>query len=138
MTERDRVFVDSGAWIALAIESDGLHSRALDAWERIESGSALRFTSVPVVMETFTFLERNTRRDVARAWRESLRGVRSLKILECGLSDLETSWSWFDRKDLPKLSAVDATSFVLMRRHRIRHAFTFDVHFAIAGFLPVG
>ena len=36
--------------------------------------------------------------------------------------------------DLHKLSAVDATSFTIMKRARIRLAFAFDHHFAVAGF----
>ena len=36
------------------------------------------------------------------------------------------------------LSAVDATSFVLMERTGIREAFTFDHHFASVGFRLVG
>ena len=41
---------------------------------------------------------------------------------------------YFARKDLHKLSLVDATSFVLMRKHKVRVAFSFDTHFAAAGF----
>ena len=33
-----------------------------------------------------------------------------------------------------RLSLVDATSFVLMRKHEVRAAFSFDTHFALAGF----
>jgi predicted nucleic acid-binding protein len=33
-----------------------------------------------------------------------------------------------------KLSFTDAVSFALMRRHRLARAFTFDRHFARAGF----
>jgi predicted nucleic acid-binding protein len=33
---------------------------------------------------------------------------------------------------------VDATSFTLMRKHRIRVAFAFDVHFGQAGFRCLG
>ena len=36
------------------------------------------------------------------------------------------------------LSAVDATSFVLMSHEKIRTAFTFDHHFATAGFHLIG
>jgi predicted nucleic acid-binding protein len=32
------------------------------------------------------------------------------------------------------VSFVDATSFVLMRQENIRHVFSFDRHFTIAGF----
>jgi predicted nucleic acid-binding protein len=47
---------------------------------------------------------------------------------------LERSWEYFRRADLHKLSAVDATSFAVMKRARIRIAYTFDQHFAAVGF----
>ena len=58
----------------------------------------------------------------------------TLKILPCELRDLEQSWEYFRRTDLHKLSAVDATSFAIMKRARIRIAFTFDHHFSVVGF----
>lgn len=36
------------------------------------------------------------------------------------------------------LHAVDATSFAIMKRARIRLAFTFDYHFAMVGYRLVG
>jgi predicted nucleic acid-binding protein len=50
------------------------------------------------------------------------------------LRDLEQSWEYFRRADLYKLSAVDATSLAIMKRARIRLAYTFDHHFAGVGF----
>lgn len=50
------------------------------------------------------------------------------------LRDLEQSWEYFRRTDLHKLSAVDATSFTIMKRARIRLAFAYDHHFFAAGF----
>jgi predicted nucleic acid-binding protein len=50
------------------------------------------------------------------------------------LRDLEQSWQYFRCSDLHKLSAVDATSFAIMKRARIRVAFAFDRHFAVVGF----
>lgn len=98
-----------------------------------EAGAKLH-TSVPVVIETFTFLERNANCDVALAWKDSIYKPGTVKILACELRDLETSWEYFRRSNLYKLSAVDATSFVIMKRMRIRLAFAFDHHFAVAGF----
>jgi predicted nucleic acid-binding protein len=60
------------------------------------------------------------------------------RVLPCELRDLERSWEYFRRLDLHKLSAVDATSFAIMKRARIRLAFTFDHHFAVVGFRLVG
>jgi predicted nucleic acid-binding protein len=134
MRQGDAVFVDSGAWIALTASRDPLHGRAREQWAELRSTGAKLHTSVPVVIETFTFLDRNANRDVALAWKQSLDALGSVKILPCELRDLEQSWDYFKRSDLHKLSAVDATSFAIMRRLRIRWAFTFDHHFAVVGF----
>ena len=91
-------------------------------------------TSVPVVIETFTFLDRDANREVALAWKESVSKPGTARTLSCELRDLEHSWEYFRRTDLHKLSAVDATSFAIMKRSRIRIAYTFDHHFAVAGF----
>jgi predicted nucleic acid-binding protein len=127
-------FVDSGAWIALALSRDPLHIQAREQWEALRSAGAKLHTSVPVVIETFTFLERNANRDVALVWKESICQPGTAKILPCGLKDLERAWEYFKRTDLHKLSAVDATSFAIMERAKIRIAFTFDHHFSVAGF----
>jgi uncharacterized protein len=134
MRRGETAFVDSGAWIALALARDPLHESARAQWEILRGAAAKLHTSIPVVIETFTFLERNARRDVALAWKEAIYTPGTVKLVPCGLEDLEQSWTYFRRADLHKLSAVDATSFVIMKRLRIRIAFTFDHHFAAAGF----
>ena len=134
MREGEAVFVDSGAWIALALSRDPLHPQARQQWELLQGAGAKLHTSVPVVIETFTFLDRNANRDVALAWKESISKPGTVQILPCELRDLEQSWEYFRRADLHRLLAVDATSFVIMKRVRIRLAYTFDHHFAVVGF----
>ncbi|MBM3359352.1 MAG: PIN domain-containing protein [Betaproteobacteria bacterium] len=134
MRQRETVFVDTGAWIALALSRDPLHTQAREQWDLLHGSAAKLHTSVPVVIETFTFLDRNANRDVALAWKESIYKPGTVRILPCELRDLGQSWEYFRRADLHKLSAVDATSFTIMKRARIRLAFAFDHHFAVAGF----
>jgi predicted nucleic acid-binding protein len=134
----EEVFVDSGAWIALALTRDPLHVRARELWEILIENRAKLRTSVPVVLETFTFLDRNANRDVALAWKGSLESLASLEILLCDLDDLEQAWKYFGRRDLHKLSAVDATSFAVMKRYGITLAFAFDYHFSVIGIRLVG
>jgi predicted nucleic acid-binding protein len=128
------VFVDTGAWIALALTRDPLHARAVDTWERLLGGGAKLYTSIPVALETFTFLDRHATRDVALAWKDSLNTIERFRLVDCKTRDLDEAWRYFRRRDLHKLSAVDATSFVIMKRERIMSAFTFDHHFRTAGF----
>ena len=134
MRHGESVFVDSGAWIALALTRDPLHGQAREQWDLLHSAGAKLHTSIPVVIESFTFLERNANRDVAVAWKDSIYKPETVKILSCELRDLEQSWDYFRRRDLHKVSAVDATSFTIMKRARIRIAFAFDHHFAAAGY----
>ncbi|MGQ0736821.1 MAG: type II toxin-antitoxin system VapC family toxin [Acidobacteriota bacterium] len=134
----DQVFVDTGAWIALALTRDPFHARARASWERLQSNGARIHTSVPVVLETFTFLDRNAARSVALAWKDSLPTIPRVRVLPVTISHLQLAWKYFERADLHKLSAVDAVSFVLMAERRIRIAFAFDSHFAAAGFRLVG
>jgi predicted nucleic acid-binding protein len=134
MRHGEAAFVDTGAWIALALSLDPLHPQAKELWDLLQGAGARPHTSVPVVIETFNFLDRNANRDVALAWRESIYKPRTVKILACELRDLEQAWSYFLRQDLHKLSAVDATSFAIMKRSHIRLAFAFDRHFSVAGF----
>jgi predicted nucleic acid-binding protein len=93
------VFVDSGAWIALALSRDPLHVQAREQWELLYGAGAKLHTSVPVVIETFTFLDRNANRDVALTWKEAIYRPDTVKLLPCELRDLEQSWEYFRRGD---------------------------------------
>jgi predicted nucleic acid-binding protein len=138
MRAGELVFVDTGAWIALALTRDPLHPRASETWALLASAGARLHTSVSIVVETFTFLDRNTERNVALAWKDSLKVVPRLRVWPCTSRDLEHAWTYFERPNFHTLSAVDALSFVLMAQRRIRVAFAFDGHFAAAGFRMVG
>src|SRR3954466_14654643 len=116
MRQGETVFVDSSAWIALALARDPQHKRAREQWNLLQGAGAKLHTSVPVVIETFTFLDRNANRHVALAWKKSISKPGTVGILPCELRDLEQSWEYFRRSDLHKLSAVDASSFAIMKR----------------------
>ena len=138
MRSRSKVFVDTGAWIALALRRDPFHARALKAWEEMAESYARIVTSVPVVLETVTFIDRHATRDVALKWKDSLDSIADFRVLACTEADMREAWQYYTRRDLHKLSAVDATSFVLMSNHGIGRAFSFDHHFASVGFSLVG
>jgi predicted nucleic acid-binding protein len=78
--QREAVFVDSGAWIALALSRDPLHERAREQWDLLRAAGTRLHTSVPVVIETFTFVDCNANRDVALAWKEWGRGRTRIRL----------------------------------------------------------
>jgi predicted nucleic acid-binding protein len=66
-----------------------------------------------------------------------VRAVPSLTILHVE-SELEAdAWRWLNRHDEREYSFIDATSFAVMRRHRIREAYAFDGDFSAAGFVEL-
>jgi len=130
----ERIFVDTGAWVALALVQDSMHPRAREIWTTLIEAGARPFVSVPVLLETFTFLQRKVSQDVATRWWDSLDDVKFLERIECSALELNSAMKLFARRDLHKLSLVDASSFVLMKKHKLRAAFAFDTHFSTAGF----
>src|ERR1700736_1075218 len=106
MRQGESVFVDSGAWIALALSRDPLHPQAPEQWDLLRGAGAKLHTSVAVVVETFTFLDRNANRDVALTWKEALYRPGIVNILPCELRNLKLSWEYFRRADFHKLSTV--------------------------------
>ncbi len=59
---------------------------------------------------------------------------RALRATE---EDERLAWLWLRNRPEREYSFVDATSFVLMRRHAIHEAFAFDGDFASAGFVEL-
>ena len=96
MRQGEAVFVDSGAWIALALSRDPLHAQAREQWELLQGAGAKLHTSVPVVIETFTFLDRNANRDVALTWKESIRVAGTAKSFPANCAIWSSRGNTFD------------------------------------------
>ena len=130
------VFVDTGAFLARYLANDAHHRRAVVTWKKV-SGAPL-FTSNHVVDETLTLLARRASYAFAAERAERMYGSAALEIL-CSTKDDEMDAIRLFRKfGDHQVSFTDCISFVLMKRHRIRTAFTFDRHFRLAGLEVVG
>ena len=81
MRHGEPVFVDSGAWIALALARDPLHKRAVEAWADMTKHRARVYSSVLVILETFTLLDRQADRSVALSRKDVLKCVTGLGVL---------------------------------------------------------
>lgn len=128
------IFVDTGAFIARYLRADGHHRKARKAWVEIERGNARCFTSSFVLDETFTLLGRRSSYGFAAERARALLGSAALTVLRPDADDEIRAVDLFDKFADQELSFTDALSFVLMRRHRLSRVFTFDRHFARAGF----
>jgi predicted nucleic acid-binding protein len=127
-------FVDSSFWIAITLKRDAHHAEARELWSAGRTGL---ITTNHVIGETWTFLRRRDGYALASRFRERTGESTHLTIVHAD-EDLEAeAWRWLRRHDERPYSFVDATSFALMRRRRLREALAFDGDFSAAGFVEL-
>jgi len=132
-----RVFVDTGAWVALQVSDDEHHQVATETIPHLMVGCKGLVTSNLVVGETYTLLRMAKGYPAAKRFLEKL--AQSARLERAFISEgLERqAYQILHRYAEHPFSYVDAASFALMRHEGIRHAFAFDVHFATAGFTRI-
>jgi hypothetical protein len=129
--------VDTGAWFALQVTDDRHHRRAREAFPELLGRFRAVVTTNHVIGETYTLLRTTKGYAPARTFLELLE--RSPKLDRYFVTvDLERdAVTLLHRYADHPFSFIDATSFAVMRKERIQHAFAFDRHFSIAGFARV-
>lgn len=124
------IFVDTGAWFAAAVRNDPDHEAAM-RW--LERNREPLVTTDYILAETATLLR--VRDKTVRGHRLAVRVATSLLRGEAALlekvneEDLERALEVFRTYRDHLFSFVDCTSFVVMERLGISHAFAFDHHF---------
>jgi uncharacterized protein len=124
-------FVDTSFWVALRFRRDRRHPEARALWEQ---GTGAIVTSNLVIGETWTFLRRRAGHRYAMQFYEAAVRLGTLTIGRIDEGIESEAWRWLGRHDERPYSFVDATSFAMMRRLRLREALAFDGDFAAAGF----
>jgi len=127
-------FVDTSFWIALRFRRDARHHAAREIWE---AGTGPLLTTPLVVGETWTFLTRRAGYGPAVQFLDAVEKLSRLTVRHVDDDAESEAWRWLRRHDERHYSFVDATSFNLMRRLRIREALAFDGDFSAAGFTEV-
>lgn len=125
-------FVDTSFWVALRFARDRRHPDARDLWNE---GLGALVTTDMVLGETWTFLRRRAGHRRANEFYQAAMQLSSLTTRHVDEDGIGEAWRWLARHDERSYSFVDATSFVLMRRLRIREALAFGGDFVAAGFV---
>jgi predicted nucleic acid-binding protein len=120
-----RVLVDTSAVYALIDESDANHTAARRGLERMRADKDTPLLTNFILGESHALLLSRLGADVARSWL-----TRSIWPIERVTPEDEAAAKEIVRKHTDKsYSYVDATSFAVVERLRIRAALAFDRHF---------
>jgi len=130
------VFVDTGAFVARNARRDPYGQTAAQIWSELEGTPLL--TTNHVVEETLTLLARRIGYELAANMAERIYTSRNLGIIYTGEEDELEALGFFRKFADQRVSFTDCISFAVMRRNRLHFAFTFDRHFAAAGFRIIG
>ena len=124
-----KLFVDTGAFIALADADDENHKSAA-AFYRNEREKGTRFiTTNFVVCETMNYLRARVSHHIAALFRENLKKSRFIEIATVSPSVEDEAFAIFKRYADKDFSFTDCTSFSVMRSLKLKSAFAFDKHF---------
>ncbi|MGE5549610.1 MAG: type II toxin-antitoxin system VapC family toxin [Bacteroidota bacterium] len=130
----ERVFVDTGAWLALALRDDAHHEAATRTLTGLLAASTRLVTTNHVAGETYTYLARVRDSCVALDFVRRMRLSTALDYVFVDEVMESKAYEWLERYRDQRFSFVDATSFAAMTELGLKRTFTFDKHFAAAGF----
>jgi uncharacterized protein len=128
------IFVDSGAWIAIAVTGDQHHDAGAEMYRRLVAAPSLLITTNLVIAEAYENIRRHGGSVRALRYLESIRSSdRVLRVYSNADLEAQAEQALIRFAD-QDFSFVDAVSFAVMREFGITEAFAFDHHFLIAGF----
>ncbi len=123
------IFVDTGAFYALADTSDAHHNAAKEFYPSVLKEHRF-FTTTFVMMETWLLIRNKLGYPAAQKFFDAMRkGV--IALIDVLPSDLDTAWTILAEYADQEFSLVDATSFAVMERLAIPTAFCFDAHYHV-------
>lgn len=132
------VFVDTGAWIGVAVARDRAHEAAAAYARRLAATKSPLLTTNYVLAESYTRIRYDDGHAKALVF-DTLIGElirrRQLSISCVTPAIHEEALELFRRYTDQEFSIVDCASFVVARRKKIREVFGFDSHFATMGFV---
>ncbi|MFA4830257.1 MAG: PIN domain-containing protein [Thermodesulfovibrionales bacterium] len=124
-----KLFIDTGAFIALTDMSDENHQAANNFYMKVKEKGIKLVTTNFVVCETMNYLRAKVSHDVAVAFREGFNKSSLFEIIDITPLLDEAAFRIFKQYADKDFSFTDCTSFAAIQFLKLRKAFAFDKHF---------
>lgn len=128
------VFLDTAYAIALSVESDAHHERAVEIAERLEDEKTRLVTTRAVLLEIGNALSKKLYRAAAAELLDALEQDSQVEIVSLSNEIYKRAFELFKNRADKDWGLIDCVSFVVMRERGLTEALTTDEHFEQAGF----
>lgn len=133
-----RVFVDTGAWIGIAVARDQVHEAATTYAKHLADTNTPLLTTNYVLAEAYTRIRYDDGHAKALVFDALIREMTRRRQLSIGWVTTaihDEALELFRRYADHECSVVDCASFVVARRLRVRDVFGFDRDFVTMSFV---
>lgn len=129
-----RLFVDTGAWLALNDKRDRYHHKAVSISKDLKKQKVKMVISEYVFVESLTLIRYRVGYQSALLFGNKIMESKIVEFMEVDESIRNGAWEIFQKYKDQHFSFVDCVSFVVMQRLNLKKVFTFDEHFSYLGF----
>jgi predicted nucleic acid-binding protein len=134
---KDKVFLDTAYAIALSVETDSFHDRALELADEIESQKIKLVTTRAILLEIGNALSNVHFRKAAVELLDSLEKDKNVMIVSLGEELYDSAFNLYRTRVDKEWGLIDCVSFVTMKQLGITESLTTDRHFQQAGFVTL-
>jgi len=131
------VFVDTGAWLALADRSERHHAAVREAYADLLAQGAQLVTTDLVLAESHILIRKRLGSAAAMRFLDATGASPRIAIAYATAGLLQDAIARLARYDDEDMSLADAVSFAVMADRAITTALALDRHFRTAGFAMV-
>jgi uncharacterized protein len=128
------IFVDTGAWYALATPSDADHERATAF---VAGSTEPLVTSDYIVDELLTLFIVRGQKHKGVEWQRDVLEAGGMHLVRITEEDFANALRIYEQFADKQWSFTDCTSYVLMQRLKVTTAFSFDEHFRQFGTVTI-
>ena len=138
MKDALKIFVDSDAFVALTIETDANHEKALSLLQSLQEKPVVFLTSNYVFSESITVISMRSSHKVAVAYIDQMQSLESpFQIKRTDADEDEEAIKVFKEQTSKNTSYVDCTNMVFMEWLDLDAIFSFDEVYRKKGFTLV-
>lgn len=125
----EKIFVDTSGWVALFVEKDSNHKKAVFIFEKLKNSKAALYTSDYVIDETITtiLVRGNHKQSIVAG--NALFNSEIIRSIYVAPEYLESAWKLYQKYKDKEFSFTDVTSFAIVKDLDVGKVFSFDSDF---------